>query len=104
MQRIINGKSYNTRTARELCEAGSTTNSRSDFSFEESNLYVTKKGAYFIAGRGGPMSRFARSVEDGNTTTGGSGIIPLDEIDARDILENAGAEDILEELFDIEEA
>ena len=42
---------------------------------ENSALYVTKKGAYFIAGDGGALSRF--SAAKGNGYGGGAGIIVL---------------------------
>lgn len=84
MKRIIDGKTYNTETATHVCE---TSNGlpHSDFRSEYSDLYVTKKGAYFLAGSGGPSSRFAREVEDGRS--GGSGIIPLTKSEALDCVE-----------------
>ncbi len=102
MKQIINGKTYNTETACKLCDTGSDTDYQSDFKYEESALYVTKKGAYFIAGSGGPMSRFARP--SGNMTTGGSGIVPVCDGVARDALERENKTEILEKRFNIEEA
>jgi|TARA_R110000744_G_scaffold68185_1_gene138675 hypothetical protein len=74
MQRIIDGKTYNTETATLICDTGND-ESVADFAFERSALYVTKQGAYFVAGQGGPLSRF--SVPDGNGQRGGASVIPL---------------------------
>lgn len=80
MKHTIGGKLYNTDTARLICETGNGEYS-TDFAFEASDLYVTKKGAYFIAGWGGPLSRF--SVSEGRRETcGGEGIIPLSRASA----------------------
>ena len=97
MKQVINGKVYNTDTATLICEAGSRTHSRSDFAYEDSSLYVTKKGAYFIAGEGGPMSRFAHDT--GNGKTGGSGIVTVSREEALSLAERNGDNDIIEEHF-----
>lgn len=84
MKAIINGKRYDTEKAILI---GETNNigpnvSRNDFRFWEAGLYVTpRSGAYFLAGRGGPMSRFA--VSQGNASwSGGSGIHPMTKAEA----------------------
>ena len=74
MKRIIDGKTYNTETAEKICDTGNDEYS-TDFRYENSALYITKKGAYFIAGDGGALSRF--SVAEGNGYGGGAGIIVL---------------------------
>ncbi|ANS02975.1 hypothetical protein [uncultured Mediterranean phage uvDeep-CGR0-AD1-C123] len=75
MKRIIDGKAYNTETAEIICDTGNN-ECLTDFRHERSNLFVTKKGAYFIAGEGGASSRFA--VRYGNNGwQGDDGIIPL---------------------------
>lgn len=78
MKKIINGKTYDTETAEEL--AARCENCRS-FEYVNETLYKTKKGAYFLAGEGGPMSRY--SVPDGNGSSSGSDIIPLSEEQAK---------------------
>ena len=80
MKRIIDGKTYNTETATTVCDTGNDLGV-TDFGHEDSALYITKKGAFFIAGNGGPMSRFARA-ESQNSWSGGSGVIPLDRDEA----------------------
>jgi len=74
MKRTIDGKTYNTKTAEILCDTGND-ESLTDFRYERSDLFVTRRGRYFVAGRGGSLSRFA--VPDGNGRRGGAGIIPL---------------------------
>ena len=85
MKRIIDGKTYNTDTATHICDTSNGLPD-GDFQAEYSDLYVTKKGAYFLAGSGGPSSRFAREVENG-WSSGGSGIIPLTKSEACDVVE-----------------
>ena len=92
MKRILDGKTYNTGTATHICEV-SNIRPRSDFQSEQrarsfyqnSDLYVTKNGAYFLAGSGGPSTRFAREVD--GWLSGGSGIIPLTKSEACDVVE-----------------
>tara|TARA_B100000959_G_C14641465_1_gene484457 strand:- start:55 stop:417 length:363 start_codon:yes stop_codon:yes gene_type:complete len=74
MKRTIDGKTYNTKTAEIICDTGND-ESLTDFRYERSDLFVTRRGRYFVAGRGGSLSRFA--VPDGNGRRGGAGIIPL---------------------------
>jgi hypothetical protein len=76
MKKIINGKRYDTNTATLI--GGATAGCfSSDFRWWDEKLYRTaRSGAYFVAGSGGPMSRWSRRV-DGNTWTGGDGILPV---------------------------
>lgn len=79
MKVIINGVRYDTEKATLIGEADNIGGgiSRTSIHFWEAELYVTpKSGRYFLAGRGGPMSRFARS-EGNNSWSGGSGIHPM---------------------------
>ena len=91
MRKIIDGKSYNTETATELAhyESGE---SRRDFRYIWEALYRTRKGAYFVAGEGGPMTCYARSCSD-NTTCGGEGIRVLTEAEAKEWMERHGSAD-----------
>jgi len=72
MKAVINGKLYNTETAKYI---GSFTSGLLYDACEES-LYRTRKGEFFIAGSGGPMSKYSRSVSR-NEIAGGSKITPL---------------------------
>jgi hypothetical protein len=89
MRNIINRKIYDTETA-ELIFDTSNRNGVSDFGFERSGLYRTTRGAWFLAGNGGPMSRFSRTLSD-RSRTEGSGCIPLTPADALSELERHNA-------------
>ena len=75
MYKVINGKKYNTDTAKLLgtwyAEYSST-----DYKYFEEYLYRTKSGNFFIYGEGGPDSPYRQQVEY-NTWTGGESIIPI---------------------------
>ena len=96
MKRVINGKMYNTETA-ELIHESDNGIYGNDFRQCEESLYKTKNGAYFIAGSGGPMSKYAES--SGNTTSGGHGIEVLTEPEALAWLEQNDGTEAIEEYF-----
>ncbi|NLA52656.1 MAG: hypothetical protein GX860_11145 [Alcaligenaceae bacterium] len=80
MKKIINGKKYDTDTAKIL---GSTGYSHpGDFSYWYEALYQKKTGEFFLHGVGGAMSKYARSTGL-NEWTGGEEIIPLSPEEAR---------------------
>ncbi len=95
---------YNTETA-ELLHEWDNGKYRSDFGYCEESLYRTKKGAYFIAGEGGAMTKYARSCGS-NSVCGGEGIRVLSEAEAVEWLENHDGTEALEQFFSdkIEEA
>lgn len=103
MQRIVNGKRYDTETAEQLCNISRGGYSRSDFQYDDTNLYVTRNGNFFIAGEGGPRSRWAQSYGQ-NGSTGGSGLRPISKDDARNLLEQYGDPEQVEEFFPVEDA
>lgn len=74
MKKIINRKVYNTETATPIGTWSNNLSTR-DFRNETATLYVTKKGAFFVAGESGPMGSFAHS--EGNMTSGGEGLFAL---------------------------
>tara|TARA_R110000751_G_scaffold189974_2_gene295840 strand:- start:8 stop:322 length:315 start_codon:yes stop_codon:yes gene_type:complete len=97
MKQIISGKTYNTATATVICDSGNDLPS-GDFRSERSELYVTKKGAYFIAGRGGAMGRFSRkSGDDG--WIGSEGIIRVTQQEALDEAESKAPSEVVEAFF-----
>lgn len=108
MKRIIEGKRYDTDAPQTtlLGEADGINNgaaeSVTDFAFWEAGLYRTAKGAYFLAGRGGPMTRFAK--RRGNITEGDEKIIPLSKEEAQEWAERYLSADTVGEYFKIEEA
>lgn len=97
MIRIIDGKRYNTETATKVADVSGNCQSITDFKFDHTQLYRTTKGAWFIAGKGGPLSRWVRTVGDGYT--GGSGIQVLDADEARALLEQHAEASVVEQYF-----
>ena len=79
MRQIVEGRRYDTATAREI---GAWWNgySASDFEYCEEKLCLTSKGNFFLAGSGGALSQYARS--HGNATGGGEAITPLSREEA----------------------
>ena len=74
MKKIINGRRYDTDTAKEVaCDSYSN---RSDFAYWKETLYRKNTGEFFLHGVGGPMSRYAESAGQ-NQWSGGQKIIPL---------------------------
>lgn len=101
MQRVINGKRYNTETATEVC-SWSDGQGRGDFNWHSTALYRTPKGAWFVSGEGGPMSQWRRRV--GDMWSGGDGLNPVDKDDARMLLEQHGTPEQCAEFFAVEDA
>jgi len=102
MKKIIDGKIYNTETAQKIAFATSDY-PRGDFKDYSETLYRTKKGAFFLAGEGGPMTRWGKSV--GNMSTFGDGIVAMSQAEALEWIEHRGIDiDIIGDYFDIEEA
>lgn len=69
MKKIINGKLYNTDTARQV---GTWSNSAdcNDLSWVEESLYQKKTGEFFLHGQGGPNTRYAQQLEASQWTSG----------------------------------
>ena len=80
MKRIINGKKYDTSTAKLI---GRWRNGLSDGDFEYCNeeLYRKRTGEFFLYGEGGPGSVYATTY--GNRWKYGETIIPFAEDSAR---------------------
>lgn len=100
MKKIIQGKTYNTKTAERLA---SYTNGRSysDFSFLRESLYRTRRGQFFLAGSGGAMTKYATACPGGSYCEGDD-IILLSKADARKWTEEF-ANKQYEEIFSVEE-
>ncbi len=62
MKKVINGKMYNTETARKMGSGGSVGLSQNDFRYFHENLYVKKTGEYFLAGEGHGMTKYGSTV------------------------------------------
>ncbi len=80
MKKIINGKKYDTDTARFIGYAGYS--HPGDFGFYVEHLYRKRTGEYFLHGIGGAMSKYARKIGL-NEWSGGEEIIPLSLEEAR---------------------
>ena len=79
MKKIVGGKRYNTDTATLVGEYGY--GNRGDFDRIHEGLYRTKNGSYFVAGSGGPKTRYSVRVEQ-NCWSGSSDIYPLTQDEA----------------------
>ena len=98
MRAIINGKRYDTETATLVGESGGG-NGKRDFKWWEGGLYKTpRSGQFFLAGEGGPMTRFHSRTVDGMYGYG-SKIIPLTDEEALEWAEQELDEDAIEEHF-----
>jgi len=103
MKKVVEGKVYNTETA-ELIHSWDNGCYAGDFHACEETLYQTKKGAFFIHGSGGALSKYAVPVAGG--TGGSDNIKPVTRQEASDWLEKHDGTDAIEEHFSdiIEEA
>ena len=81
MEKVINGKTYSTETANCVCY-GATHGAGGDFSYSVEALYQKRTGEFFIHGKGGPMTKYAKKMEDGNLGFGEM-IIPISAEEAR---------------------
>ena len=97
MKKIINGKLYDTDTARS-CGSWSNTADVRDFHRISEELFRKKTGEFFLYGEGGPMTQYARAVEQ-NSWTGGERIMPLAYAEAQKWVEEHLTADRYAELF-----
>lgn len=97
MKKIINGKLYDTSTAKEM---GSYWNglSNRDFCRINETLYRKKTGEFFLHGEGGPMTKYAESMGQ-NQWSGGEEIIPLSVESAEQWAEDNLSADEYEKIF-----
>lgn len=82
MKKIIDGRRYDTETA-TLIGDYSNGGSWRDFGHVEESLYRKRTGEYFLAGKGGPQTKYAKAV-DANSWTRGEKVIPLTYEGARE--------------------
>ena len=81
MRKVINGRTYNTATSKHIGNWGNGIYG-SDFRSCSEDLYKNTKGAYFLVGEGGPLSKY--SVSHGNDTSGGRELIPMTATEAQE--------------------
>lgn len=96
MKKIINGKVYDTDTARDM--GSDSFGNYGDFSHWTETLYQKRTGEYFLHGEGGPMSRYAETIGQ-NQWSGGEKIIPLSPAKAREWAEEHLSADEYEAAF-----
>ena len=94
MKKIINGKRYDTETAKLYCR---WSNRCGSFDACDEALYKTKSGAYFLAGSGGAKSKYAETY--GNGTSEGHGLQVITEEEAIEWLERHDGTEVLEQYF-----
>lgn len=97
MKKILNGKLYDTKSAKPL---GSYWNglSERDFGHINETLYRKKTGEFFLYGEGGPMTKYAESIGQ-NERSGGEEIIPLSVESARQWAEENLTAEEYEKIF-----
>lgn len=101
MKKIINGKMYNTNTAKFLGEY-SYGNPR-DFQHFSEEIYQKTTGEFFLYGEGGPMSKYSRSCGT-NDICGSEVLIPLSIHEAKEwIAENLDADTYITIFGDVKE-
>jgi len=102
MTRVIGGKVYNTETATLVCDLDCS-HYPNDFQYHDTRLYRTKKGAYFIAGTGGPMSMWRCKVQNGYGDGGGIRAVDYEEALMYAEAAELDPEEMIEAGFKIEE-
>lgn len=100
MEKIINGKKYDTETATLV--TGWNYGNWSDFKYVRENLYLTKKGQWFVAGEGGSFSKYGEQVGNGAFSCGEQ-INLISEDEAKEFIEKYGDSEIYEQYFEVEE-
>ena len=103
MKLIIEGVVYNTETAELLADNWNGCD-RSNFHFENEELYRTKKGKYFLHAEGGGLSKYAK-IGYGFSSFGET-ISPLSDDEVFEFLQSWNKVELIETLFPdrIEEA
>lgn len=96
MKKIINGKLYNTETAKVIADYWNGYPG-GDFKVIKETLYQKKTGEYFLFGKGGPMTHYAEQVWGGMAY--GEEIIPYTEKQAKEWAVNHLKADEYMELF-----
>lgn len=97
MKKIINGRKYDTETAKEMA-SWSDGLSFQDFTHVEEILYQKRTGEFFLHGAGGPSTRYAVHCPSGGWASGEQ-IIPLTWESAREWAEEHLDADDYEEIF-----
>ena len=97
MKKIIDGRKYDTDTAREVASSCSEPD-RGTFGWTRETLYRKRNGEFFMLGEGGPSSKYARQVEQCGWSEGWR-IMPMTYDEARRWAEDALDADDYEAAF-----
>ena len=99
MKKIINGRRYDTDSAKKLAswDNGLPIN---DFSYTEESLFQKRTGEFFIHGESGAAGKYRQSI-DINTWSGGENIVPLSETEAREWCERKLTADEYEAIWGV---
>ena len=96
MKKIINGKKYDTETAKAVAFHSNNLSYR-DFKWYDETLYQKRTGEFFLLGEGGAMSKYAQPV--GNCMSNGMTIIPMSYDEAKQWAETNIDVDRYEQIF-----
>lgn len=96
MKKIIEGKMYNTETAKEIGHYDNGLGG-GDFRHLCETLYRKKTGEFFLYATGGAMTKYAMECCGG--ITGGNVIIPFSEREAKEWCEKHLDTETYEEVF-----
>lgn len=96
MKKIINGRKYDTDTAKEI-DSYSNDRPRTDFRYFCETLYQKHTKEFFLYGHGGPLSKYAEHCGQG--WTGGESILPLSLDEVKEWVETNSTVEIYETLF-----
>lgn len=96
MKKVIDRKVYDTEKSELICEWDNGYYG-SDFKQCSEDLYLTRKGRWFIHGSGGPMSKYAE--HNGQGYCGSSDIVPMSKDEVVEWLENHNFVGTLEAYF-----
>lgn len=102
MKKIINGRMYNTETAKIVGEWSNGKGYR-DFGWCHENLHKKKTGEFFIHGESGPAGKYCHACPTGGYDEG-EAIVPLTEEEAREWAEaKLGADEYTEIFGEVDE-
>lgn len=98
MKKIINGKRYDTDSAKEIGHYDEDITNDLDYISE--SLYLKRTGEFFLAGSGGARTRYGGTTSDGWYCSGET-IEPITDDSARKWVEKHCSAETYEQLFDV---
>ena len=96
MKKIINGRKYDTDTAKAIASYSNDLPC-SDFRYFYETLYQKHTKEFFVYGHGGAMSKYAETCY--GSRTGGETIIPLSLDEAKEWVATYSTVEIYETIF-----